>query len=181
MFDRLPLRVTLLALGLLVFTSATAHAQFDTVFGAKGTPDRGTIVKMTPTEVTIDISGRQVTHAVKDIRKVAYADDSAELQNARDAAMAGQLEQALEQINQINPATITRNVVKEDVIYYRAYAEAKLALQGRSDKTSAETQLLNFAKTYSPLPQGGRAMTGDPHGMARRIGIIAERRKPARP
>jgi tetratricopeptide (TPR) repeat protein len=145
----LPLRATAAALGLMLLASTTVHAQFDTVFGAKGTPDKGSIVQMTPTQVVIDIAGRQVTHEVKDIRKVTFADDSAELQNARDAVLAGQLEQALEDLNRLNPANITRQVVKEDVIYYKAYADARLALQGRGNQAAAETNLLNFVRSNS--------------------------------
>lgn len=149
MFKVPRLTTALLALCLMVFATASAQAQFDTVFGAKGTPDKGTVVKMTPTQVVIDISGRQVTHEVKDIRKITYADDPAELQNARDAAMAGQLEQALDDLNRINPANLTRNVVKEDVMYYKAYAEAKLALQNRGDKAAAEKALYDFVRAHA--------------------------------
>ena len=141
---RIQSTLALAAILLVALMATSAQAQFDTVFGAKGTPDRGTVVKMTKTQVVIDVSGRQVTHEVKDIRKVTYADDTAELQNARDSALAGQLEQALEDLNKINAANITRNVVKEDVAYYKAYCEAKLAIQGRGDKAAAEKQLYDF-------------------------------------
>ena len=146
MFNQRLLTTACLALGLMLWAATTAQAQFDKVFGPKGTPESGTVVKMNKQEVGIDVGGRVVTFPVKDVRKITYADDPPELSNARDSAMQGQLEQALDEIKQINVGTITRQAVKEDVAYYKVYAEAKLALAGQREQAAASDQLFGFVR-----------------------------------
>lgn len=121
----------------------------DQIYTEGGAPTRGTITAMTPNEVTIETSAGQRRMAVNEIRKIHFAGEPGELRSARDALLRGQLEDALAELNQLNPADAPRSVIGQDIEFYRAYAMGKLALSGGGDKAAAATAMLNFARGNS--------------------------------
>lgn len=133
--------------GLALAAPRPALAQLDKIFGAKGVPVEGTITAMTPEKVTLDAAGTAREFNVNEIVKITYGDDPAELQKARDAVVAGQIEAAYTTIKTINAASVTRDVIKQDVEYYKAYCEAKLALAGNGNPATADENLFAFVRT----------------------------------
>jgi tetratricopeptide (TPR) repeat protein len=121
-----------------------ALAQFDQVFGRRGTPTRGTITSVSPTEIVIQSSGATQNFAVNDVRLVTFADDPPELNRARQSLLAGQLEQALEDLKKVNVANIGREIIKQDVQFYLALAQAKIALARGGDKNKAAADMMAF-------------------------------------
>ena len=75
-----------------------------------------------------------------------FAEDPPELRRARDDIATGQLEQALEALKRIDAGRITRDFVRNDLRYYLAYCEGRLALTGGGDKTAAASAMLEFVK-----------------------------------
>ncbi len=131
----------------VVFSPQFVLAQFDQIYGAAGTPTNGTIVKMSPSEVTIDVSGIQRAIPVNEIKRVSYGDDPAELRRAREAAQAGRYEEVGQEMAKIG--AVTREVIKQDIEYYKAFAAAKMSLAGQGDRNLAIRALKTFIDANS--------------------------------
>jgi len=128
-----------------VLWSAVCLAQDDQVFSKKtGTPTRGLISAVSPQQVTIQTTGIARNIEVKDILKVTFDDEPSELTTARQRALAGQFGNAIEELGKVNEAEITNEVIKQDVVYYRAYSAAKHAMSSGEDKKAAQEQLAAF-------------------------------------
>jgi tetratricopeptide (TPR) repeat protein len=122
----------------------TAKAQFDQVFGKRGAPTRGAVTDTSPTEIALQVSGASQKFAVNEVKLVSFDNEPNELNRARQALLAGQFEQALEDLKKVNVASINRDVVKQDVQFYTALAQAKIALARGGDKNKAATDMLAF-------------------------------------
>jgi tetratricopeptide (TPR) repeat protein len=127
-----------------MFVTAPAVAQQDLVFGKSGTPVRGTISGISPTVVKIDTTGATREIDVREIIKLSFADEPAEMSTARDQALAGQFENALASLKKVNAAEIQNPDIKQEVGYYNAYCIAKLALSAGGDKAAAIAELKGF-------------------------------------
>ena len=123
-----------------------ASAQLDKVFIPGKAPVSGTITEMARDKVTLDVGGTPRTFEVNDIAKITYGDDPQVLIKSREAALAGQLEAALTDLNSINPEGM-RDVAKQDVLYFRAYCTAKISIATGGKREEALTGLLEFVKT----------------------------------
>jgi tetratricopeptide (TPR) repeat protein len=122
-----------------------AAAQFDQVYGFKGSPASGIITETSsPTEVVIDVSGAPRSIPVNEIRRITLADDPADLRRGRDAVLSGQIESGYEDLRKVNAADIKRALTKADLEYYLAYCQGKLALTGGGDKAAAAKAMLAF-------------------------------------
>lgn len=141
-----PFRSVLTLSCLLALSGAvTAQAQrSDQVFPQRGSPLTGIITDIAKTHVTINVRGSDQKVEVIDLKRVTFAEDPLELTRSRDAILNGQLENGLAELKRIDPASIERDYVKQDLAYYIAYAQAKLALTGGGDKAAASQALLNF-------------------------------------
>lgn len=138
--------LTALLLTISVTCAAICVAQDDSVFLKKsGTPTRGLISAVSRDNVTIQTTGISRTIEVKDILKVRFDAEPPELSTARDRALAGQLEDAIEELGKIDVTAITNDVIKQDVEYYKAFATAKHALASGGDKKAAQEQMTTFA------------------------------------
>ena len=126
-----------------------SEQSLDQIFPQRGSAASGTVVEMNPTEVKLDVRGEPRTFAVNDIRRMIFAEDPPELRRARDDIATGQLEQALEALKRVDAGRITRDFVRNDLRYYLAYCEGRLALTGGGDKTAAAAAMLEFVKQNS--------------------------------
>jgi len=132
---------------LCLFTATTVNAQtVDQVFGAGGLPTRGVIGAISADLVVIKSNNVDRKFPVNEILKVTFADDPTDLRTARDRIREGQIEEAARLLSQIDVTKVGRNVVKQDVVYYSAYCQAKQALNSAkdSDKVAAEAKLRAF-------------------------------------
>ena len=83
---------------LMLMTASFAHAQLnDRVVPYSGTATSGTVKGMTPNEVTVD--SRKI--AVNTIRMIQFGGEPRELTIARQRAIQGQVETALESIGKL--------------------------------------------------------------------------------
>jgi len=128
----------------LAVCTAPALAQQDTIIGRGGTPIRGTIVGISPTTVKIETTGATRDVETREIQKLSFGDEPADVASGRDQALAGQFENALASLKKINLAEIQNDVIKQEVGYYTAYCNAKLALNAGGDKAAAITDLKAF-------------------------------------
>ncbi len=139
--------LTALLLTISVTCAAVCVAQDDAVFLKKsGTPTRGLISAVSRDNVTIQITGSSRTIEVKDILKVRFDAEPPELSTARDRALAGQYDNALEELSKVNVAEISNAVIKQEVGYYEAYSKAQLALTEGRDKDEAINLMKQFMK-----------------------------------
>jgi tetratricopeptide (TPR) repeat protein len=145
--------ISTFAAGALLLLVGTAHAQnLDRVVGADGTPTDGTITKMSPFEITVNKAGENIVFPVNDIKTIdgvkviTFGDEPQELGQARARIREGNLENALEILNKIDPASVKGAMVKADLAYYKAYCQARIALAGNGDKTAAARDAFEFHK-----------------------------------
>ena len=127
-----------------LLAAAPALAQQDTIIGRGGTPIRGTIVGISPTAVKIETTGVTRDVEVREIQRLSFGDEPAELRNAREQALAGQFENALESLSKIKLDEIKVPAIRQDVGYYSAYCNAKLALTAGGDRAAAIDELRAF-------------------------------------
>lgn len=133
-----------LAVSALVATSAPA--QQDQIFVKGGAPTRGTIVGISPAVVKIETTGVTRDFEVRTIQKLSFGDEPADVGTARDQALAGQYENALASLKKVNPAEIQNAAIQQEVGYYAAYCNAKLALTAGGDRRVAKDGLFEFIR-----------------------------------
>src|ERR1700741_2072348 len=137
-------------MAIVVASAQTADAQgkVDRVRLAKGS-EAGEVTDTTPLEVTITKSiGGNRTVAVNDIKSIQFADEPSELSQARLNANNGAFANALTNLNKIDAANVKRDLIKQDIEFYKAYCAARLALGGSGEITDAGRQLNAFVRAY---------------------------------
>lgn len=149
---------------LVSLSSAVAWAQggFDVVTLYEGSPKRGAIVEMSKDKIGLEVSGVTTYVEVGDVKRVTFADAPALLTSAQASIASGQLEDAEEKLKKIDKSNIQRGIVADEVDFYLAYCQAKLALAGSGDKNAAVTSMRTFADnsgTYHYYE--ANEMTGD--------------------
>jgi tetratricopeptide (TPR) repeat protein len=92
----------------------------------------------------LDVNRRKIQFKVDQISGINFDLEPLELKTARRFATSGQFDMALEKLDEINEADIGREVILQDVAFYKAYANAKLALGGGGDPREAAKQMLDF-------------------------------------
>ncbi|QEF97275.1 hypothetical protein Mal15_13140 [Stieleria maiorica] len=141
------LRLALVA-AVFSFTLATdrAQAQLDRVYTHdSGTATSGTITSVTKNGIQLKVGANTRNFVEDEIRKVAFQGDPPPLSRAREFAIDGQYEQALDELKGLDFSTISRDLVKTDAAYYRLLARAKLALAGQGDRKAATAEAISFA------------------------------------
>jgi tetratricopeptide (TPR) repeat protein len=127
--------------------AAPALAQLDKVFGPKGVPVSGTVTEVAPDKVVMDVGGSNREFPVNEIVRVVFGDEPSELGRARDNVIAGQNEDAIEALKAIAMDSVTRDLVKAEIEFYRAYAGAKIAMAGGGNPQAADDALFAFVRT----------------------------------
>ena len=117
----------------------SAFAANDVIKTVKGDKIEGKIRRITPTEVTIkELAGPEKV-PVNEISSITFAEDPAPLKGVRVNVNKDneQFEEALKNLSKIKVNTIERTEIKQDIDYYRAYCEARLALLGTGNVVEA--------------------------------------------
>ena len=136
----------LLALVVLVAATSEAKAQvLDRVKTTDGRSTRGTVVQMSSTEVVVaDKAGQDETIAVNRIDEIVYASEPRLLTQARSRMGNQRFEDALNALSELNEKAVSRNFIKQDVQFYRALCQARLALSGRGKLSVAGGAMHGF-------------------------------------
>jgi tetratricopeptide (TPR) repeat protein len=123
-----------------------AAQQLDQVFVAKSAPSRGRISAVGHDEVTLDVMGTPRPFAVQDIVRITYAEEPSELNAARTAVIQKNYNQALQDLRKLDGQKIERDLIRQDIEYFRALAQCRLAMGEGGDKAAATTAMVNFVK-----------------------------------
>jgi tetratricopeptide (TPR) repeat protein len=152
MLDRLRHRNSLfvgaVALIWVIAPDAMAQRPTDRVRLVRGS-ETGEITNMTPLEVTLTkgSSGNR-SIAVNEIKSVVFHDEPSELSQARVAATNGNYEKALQALSEIDMQSIQREVIQQDIEFYKAFCAGKLALTDETEITEAGRQLNSFVRNH---------------------------------
>lgn len=139
--------IALLALSAAAAGQAFGQGSFDVIVTHEGAPKRGTVTEMSKDSVGLEVSGGIVTQVeISNIKQVVFSDAPPQLRTALTSITGGQLEDALATLGEISKDDIQRDIVGQELEYYKAYCLAKLALNGTGDKTAAGKAMGEFAK-----------------------------------
>ncbi len=106
----------------------------------------GEITSTTGQEVTIKSRGADKKVPVNQIVSVSLDGSPSPLTLARMAANNGRYEDALKALAKIKPEEVKRDLVKQDIDFYKAYCTAQLALAGSGEVKVAGQMLNLFAR-----------------------------------
>lgn len=107
----------------------------------------GEITEATRNEVTVSTRAGDRKIKVSEIKTVMFRDDPTELRSARLAAQRGAYAQARDELSRIATSSVSNKLVREDLEFYLAWCEGKLALTG-GDKNKAVQLLRAFESKY---------------------------------
>ena len=130
----------------LGWSTVVPAQQLDSVVGDRGVPTFGTISEITRTQITIDTNQGKKLFPVNEVQKVTFQGEPRELRNARDGILRGQLENARSDLEKISTDGIARKEILQDIEFFKAYCDGRLALVGGGDKAAAVRALRSFAE-----------------------------------
>ncbi len=144
-------RLGLLLAAVAVVLSANFAVAFDEILVSKMPVQKGSIVKMTPVEVTLAVNRQEKKFAVNKIVSINYDLEPLDLKTARRFVSGGQYDMALQKLGAINLPDISREEILADIAFYKAFANAKLALGGGDDsqKNDSIKEMVAFRSKYS--------------------------------
>ena len=105
---------------MLVVISGVSYAQ-DRVYVRQGTTAQGSITELTPAKVTIDVRGKEQTYQLKEVRKITFDKEPIQLDRARDLAIEGKYQQALEELRGIQRGSLEGRVQQDFDFYQLSY------------------------------------------------------------
>jgi tetratricopeptide (TPR) repeat protein len=124
---------------------ATGYATAFDEIRVSGRPvQSGTIKSMSPTEVVLEANGRPTPYNVNEIVDISFDLEPLELKTARRLVNSGQYDMALEKLKAIDLTSVSREVILQDIEFYKAYAAAKMALGGGGNKNEATADMVKF-------------------------------------
>ncbi len=122
-------------------------AEFTDRIRMTGGSEAGEITSTTPLEITLDKgSTGSAKVPVNQVRSVLFDKEPPELTQARLNANNGGYATAIERLEQIDRASLKRDLVREDVDFYLAYCAAQQALGGKGEVTDAGRKLNEFVR-----------------------------------
>lgn len=130
---------------LLLFAATTATAA-DRVRLLKGGSVTGSLVETSTRGVTLDSDGRKKSIQVTEIKAVLFDNEPPQLTQARINFASNGYETALEKLGEVSPRAIDRDIVRQEVTFYTAMCDARLALAGARDAGKAAAMLTAFVK-----------------------------------
>jgi tetratricopeptide (TPR) repeat protein len=146
--NRLQSSVFLVFLAQVLIASSSARAATDRIRLTQGN-ESGEVTEMTPQEVTLDKgqAGNKAL-AVNQIKSIVFEGEPSELTQARVNAANGNFEKAQDMLAKIDLGSVRRDLINQDVEFFKAYSAAQLALGGTGEIVEAGRQLNTFVRTY---------------------------------
>lgn len=138
------LRTAISCAAMFVVLSSASYAQ-DRVYVRQGTTAQGSITELTPAKVTIDVRGKEQTYQLKEVRKITFDKEPIQLDRARDLAIEGKYQQALEELRGIQRGSLEGRV-QQDFDFYQWYCEGSQSLLGSGDQMAAIKGLVSIDK-----------------------------------
>jgi tetratricopeptide (TPR) repeat protein len=138
---------TIAIAALLLGALPVSHAQMDAVTVNKKI-NRGALTDMSPTEVTLDMAGVARKFPVNEITKVAFGNEPTDLTAARNSLEQKNYNSAKDQLDKIDVAKVEKDLITQDIAYYKAYCLAKLALTEGGNKKDAAVAMFKFYQAY---------------------------------
>ena len=133
----------------VVFMMATqwVSAQTKDILWLRGskTMISGEVSKVSPDSVSIKSSGKTRDIGVEQIDRINFGDDPSGLQTVRASVKNGQLEQAKAQLGTVKSEG--RPFVKQEIAFFKAAIDAKLALRGEGSVNDAARLVGGFLKS----------------------------------
>jgi tetratricopeptide (TPR) repeat protein len=127
---------------------ALAQSSFDQVFMSKGAPSRGLVIEMGRDEVKLDMSGVPRTFDVNEIVRITFREEPSELNPARvNILQQKNYNQALVELRKIDVQKIERDYIKQDVEFYKALSQCRLAMSEGGDRVAADKAMFNFVRS----------------------------------
>jgi tetratricopeptide (TPR) repeat protein len=152
MNQNLPNRTLPIALAIacmVLFHSAASAADFADRVRTTGGAEVGEITGTTPLEISLDKgTAGTIKIPINQVRSVIFDGEPPELTQARLNAKNGGHANALERLDQLDPAKLKRDLVREDVEFYTAYCAAQQALGGKGEVTDAGRKLNEFVRRH---------------------------------
>lgn len=143
------IRVLALWLAMSAVPWSAAARAFDVVKTTVGPSITGRVTKMSALEVTAEQGQMPKNVPINQIEVIYYDNEPTLLKTARTAVAAGRYEDALAAMEKIDPATVQRAEIMQDIEFYKALSAARMALAGRADVKQAGSQMAAFVNKNS--------------------------------
>ena len=136
-------------LAVVLLLAATAYSQnSDTIEPMQGRDIRCLIKGTTPLGIQYEINGQPQQISIVDIKAVKFSGEPAEFARARNRLQGGQFDDALTELQKVNPATLTE-FQKTEFAYLNAVADVKKSLRdGTLPLRDAAKSVNQFLQTY---------------------------------
>lgn len=138
-------RRTLLLIACVALFGAQAQAQNDRVRTTEGTVS-GKITDMNPFGLVVTKGSTEKKVPLDTLQSVQFGGEPSELTQARIQVKNGNYAKAIEKLDAIQPSDLDNPYVKQEVSYYRAISQAKLALVGSGSLSQAGKELNTFVR-----------------------------------
>ncbi|HEX6961544.1 MAG TPA: hypothetical protein VF175_06730, partial [Lacipirellula sp.] len=137
------------ALAIVLATTAAASAQtsVDRIRRHNGI-DSGKITAVTPLGVTIEKGTVESTIPAENIESITLAGEPQELTSARNAALAGRPQEAVEELAKLPADGSRRAETAAEIDFYSAMAKAQLALAGQGSPEQAAADVRSFMSRH---------------------------------
>lgn len=129
--------------------SATAQAQTDRLYPKEGNVVIGKTKSIGKNEVVMTVGGKDQSYPSSDIQRLVFQGDPQGLTQAREFVSDAQYDKALQELQQLDIAKLSRDVMKADAQFYLALSQGEMALSGQGDLNTATSQVLSFVKNNS--------------------------------
>lgn len=138
-----------LLVALLLGGSASTAVAIDRVRLLAGGSETGDVTRMTKSSVTLEqAAGRKEISSI-DIDSILFEEEPSQLTQARINIANGGYATALEKLGEVRLGRNERELLKQEVAFYTAYAKAKIALAGGGEVGKAYQELKAFAGSAS--------------------------------
>ncbi len=128
-------------------TTFVQAQQVDRVRLNSGASETGEITKMSAVGISLKRGNTEKEIPITEFRSIIFDDEPGELTQARLNATNTTYDQALDSLSGINPSDVTNPYVQQEIEFYTAYCEAKLALLGAREIKEAGGKLAKFAQS----------------------------------